>query len=427
MEINNVLLLIKVICETIRYSNNEIIYLFITGIINTKSGHITKIYNSSNNYHYSTFYKFIETAKWSYIKVHQRFCLLLIVLFRPEIKALIIDDYINYRCRKNKTVKGKFQYDHTHKPNMNRYVWGQNILIVAAQVNVNEIELTLPVFFKLVGKGQNKINTTVDLLKITKRFFETNRIIIGNQTAVFDAFFAKKKLIQSNDENFTKIFQVRKDTALYELPKSSRSKHKRGRKRKYGKKISVKRKIKLNQVIKINIYGKEHTIHYREYVCKARFLDGRVVKAVYLTFDDFDKIHLIISTDVNLSAFEIIKAYSIRFNVEHLINQIKNTFCLKEVWMQNPLTYCRMLYLKLWSIVITQLSVISNKTVIENYVKEQLPWRIKTNGIIPITAGIVQNLLSTFFGLMSYSMFLSKVQNIKSMSENNRFYQHTIT
>jgi hypothetical protein len=71
---------------------------------------------------------------------------------------------------------------------------GQNILILAVQVNILGVDLTLPVLLKLVGKGQNKFDLTVDLLKIVHRFFETNNIRTDEQTVVFDAFFAKKKL-----------------------------------------------------------------------------------------------------------------------------------------------------------------------------------------------------------------------------------------
>lgn len=426
MEFYNVLLLIKTICDSVRYSNNEIIYLFLTGFINTKSGHITKIFNSESTYHFTTFYKFIEKAKWSYLKVHQKFSQVIILLFKPKINGLIVDDYINYRSRNKTTVKGGFQYDHSHKANRSQYVWGQNILILAVQVHILGVGLTLPVLLKLVGKGQNKIDLTVDLLKIVHRFFETNNIRTDEQTVVFDAFFAKKKLIESNC-GFTKIFQMRHDAALYELPKNNRSSHKRGRKRKYGQRITVKRKSKLKQTLELNIYGHKHTVHFREYICKARFLDGRVVRAIYLTFDQFDKIHLIISTDVQLTALEIMKIYSVRFNVEHLINQLKNTFCLKDIWMQNPRTYCRMMYLKLWSIVITQLSVVSNEAAIKHYVKEHMPWRIKSNGYIPVTAGIAQNLLNEYLGLMSYQSFLSKVRNINYVRQNNQFSLHLWT
>jgi DNA gyrase/topoisomerase IV subunit A len=172
MEFYNVLLLIKTICDSVRYSNNEIIYLFLTGFINTKSGHITKIFNSESTYHFTTFYKFIEKAKWSYLKVHQKFSQVIILLFKPKINGLIVDDYINYRSRNKTTVKGGFQYDHSHKANRSQYVWGQNILILAVQVHILGVGLTLPVLLKLVGKGQNKIDLTVDLLKIVHRFFE---------------------------------------------------------------------------------------------------------------------------------------------------------------------------------------------------------------------------------------------------------------
>ncbi|MDP4196294.1 MAG: hypothetical protein Q8940_14655, partial [Bacteroidota bacterium] len=55
----------------------------------------------------------------------------------------IIDDTFIYRSRKEKVLKGSVFYDHSKKPNRKRYIYGQNLLMMAALVNIQGVEVTL--------------------------------------------------------------------------------------------------------------------------------------------------------------------------------------------------------------------------------------------------------------------------------------------
>ncbi|MCB2215733.1 MAG: hypothetical protein KQH59_06675 [Desulfobulbaceae bacterium] len=63
-------------------------------------------------------------------------------------------------------------------------------------------------------------------------------------------------------------------------------------------------------------------------MCLERFLKGRLVRAVWLQFEDecgtLSKSRLLLSTDHSLSAEAIFTAYARRRSIEDLFKQMKN-------------------------------------------------------------------------------------------------------
>lgn len=120
VELNNVLILVNVIIESIKYRNKRVIFEIIIELIKTKSGHVTKLIKAGNDFHYSVIYKFIERNNWNALSVHQKFILAVIKMFNIRSFTFIIDDSIIYRSRKKKTVKGATLYDHSNKADRDR-------------------------------------------------------------------------------------------------------------------------------------------------------------------------------------------------------------------------------------------------------------------------------------------------------------------
>lgn len=421
MELNNVLILIYVIIESISYRNKEVIFQVIIELIRSKSGHVTKLIKASNDFHYSVIYKFIERSKWNAITVHQKFILAVIKIFDIREITFIIDDSIIYRSRKKKTVKGAYLYDHSNKSNRSRYVWGQNILLMAAVINIAQKEIALPVIIHLLSytpnSKSNKISSSVKMISIVKHFFKEHNLTFDEITVTFDSFFAKKRLVSStarggdSNNDFRSIFQVRRDAALFSLPPQN-AKVKRGRKRIYGKRISINKFSQLNKQYTLSLYGRLQTVRLKEFTCKARFLKGQTVKAVYCRLASSKKINLYISTDLTLSAVDILKLYEKRWKIEPLFNELKNIFSFKDIWMQTVNSYQKFLHLKLWAFIITQLASLNNSASIEIFAKSNLPWRFRKNNKLTITNGITQLAMAEFLRLLSFSSFISKVSNI---------------
>ena len=120
------------------------------------------------------------------------------------------------------------------------------------------------------------------------------------------------------NRGFDVIGQVRRDTRLYDVP-APRLENQRGRSRKYGEKFTPEQVEHLHRwMATLHIYGKEQRVRLRSILAKARFLNGRLVRAVWCEFENDHKpgqwktAGLLLSTDTALTAEQIVESYSLR-------------------------------------------------------------------------------------------------------------------
>ena len=139
---------------------------------------------------------------------------------------------------------------------------------------------------------------------------------------------------------------------------------------------------------------------------------------------------LLISTDIKLSAIEIIQRYEKRWDIESMFNELKNRFRFKDIMMHNKQSYYQFLYFKIWCFIIIKLISLQYKNKIIDYVREMLPWRVVSKKKVKITAGVTKLALKTIFTTLDISMFFPKVnkniENTDSMKfEEDYFYDLT--
>src|SRR4051794_15502206 len=132
---------------------------------------------------------------------------------------------------------------------------------------------------------------------------------LGAITLLLDAWYMKGYLISDVlTRDIIVIAQVRRDTALYEPPPLRTGKP--GRPRKYGDRITQEKlKMLAPTHTELPIYGGQRTVRYRTAVCMARFLGGRLVRAVWvLMFVDgkWTAERLLLSTDPSHTAEYVI-------------------------------------------------------------------------------------------------------------------------
>jgi hypothetical protein len=103
-----------------------------------------------------------------------------------------------------------------------------------------------------------------------------------------------------------------KDTRLYDVP-APRREGQKGRSRKYGEKYTPERIEHLDRwTATLNIYGKEQRVLLRSKLVKARFLNGKLVRAVWCEFANDKKQNqwktasLLLSTDTTLTAEQVV-------------------------------------------------------------------------------------------------------------------------
>lgn len=189
--------------------------------------------------------------------------------------------------------------------------------------------------------------------------------------------------------------QIRKDSALFLPPEPVT--RKRGRPKKYGPKLSFSRVIKLFplQSLQLNVWGKERTFEFYFFQAKARFLKGVLCNCLWCRFSTDEKNsaswHLLISTDISLSASEMITTYAKRWSVEPSFNNIKNTFGLSQAWQQGEKAFDR------WRCILCIAYGICSYSSL--FFGEQLtellpiPWRKGR----PMTAGWAKEILGRIF------------------------------
>ncbi len=149
--------------------------------------------------------------------------------------------------------------------------------------------------------------------------------------------------------------------------------------------------------IKLFVYGKMRWVRYRHALAQARFLNGRMVVAVWSSIEDdkgkMPKDRLIIATDLTLSATDVIWIYARRWPIESMFNQAKNNWGWKETWQQTCQVLHRWFHIMGIGYALPQLLAIKGGDKV-NRLASVTPWR---NGQ-PIAAGRVRSGLVRIFG-----------------------------
>jgi hypothetical protein len=335
--------------------------------------------------------------------------MLWIILFFKIVKLSIsIDDSIIYRSRKKKVPNGHKQFDHANKANRSNYVFGQRWLAFGLIIEIRGMRVTLPLFIYLVEPEKNLISTTIFILSKIRKVMKQRELELKVEL-ITDSWFARKRLIlrATSKYGFSVITMARRDSAIYKLPPYRRKKA-RGRSKKKGKKI-LPTLEDLKKEKTLNLYGKEVKVRYKQAICKARFLEYAIIKAVWVEFDNNQSMRLIISTNTSLSGIEIIRRYAKRWDIEPMFNELKNNFRFKDIMMHTKQSYYQFLYFKIWCFIIIKLSSIEFRQTIVEYVKVMLPWRVHHKKGVTVTAGATQLALQTVFSTLHIDLFFPKV------------------
>ncbi|HFD32957.1 MAG TPA: transposase [Gammaproteobacteria bacterium] len=361
------------------------------GCLLTQSGFVTSawwILDMKN--HWFSYHKWLEAGKWSYLKLMRQWVKLFIHLFGQERIYLCIDDSIVLRASK-KAPASQIHHQHGNKPDLSSFVRGQCWVGLAATVERLGKNTALPLLFRLPpDKGNtSKIQAAKTLLRSIRQLLKNNVV-----TVLADSWYMRRSFIQAQvNKGFTVIGQVRIDTVFYQLPKAHTG---RGRPRKYGKKYTKQDIMNLPvETTTRKLYGREQTLHYRTKVAQARFLKGQLVRFVWCEFEDdkgTKKPRLLLSTDTELTALQIILAYEKRWSIEPMFNQMKNAWGMKQAWQQTRQVLHRWVHLIALGYVLPQLLAIKCHDKVEPLLKHA-PWQSHTD----TTAGRIRMGLLKYF------------------------------
>jgi DDE superfamily endonuclease len=377
------------------------------GAAATKSGHVTDaILTSGLSRTWTTYYWFLERGRWSWLHVWHALLEVLTMLFNPPVWHVVVDDSVVERIS-TRAPGSLIHHNHTAKPNRPPFLRGQGWLCLAAVVERGFHIGAVPLMLRLVRRGTNrgKLRSARFLLRLLGQR-------LGQVRVLLDAWFMRAWLIRhTRADGHTVIGRVRRDLALYEVPRPPRQRR-RGRPRKYGQRLTPARveALPVHRNARI-LYGNLEVVRWRSCRVAARFLHGMVVRAVWVELerpDRADKLpqqRLLICTDPDLPALDVITAYAKRWAVEPLFKDMKHGWGLRDAWQRSRQGLMRWTTLLGVGYALTQILAYTDPARLAG-LAEPAPWRppgTQTAGVI--RAGIVRILrgmgLPAFIAAMS--------------------------
>lgn len=332
--------------------------------------------------HWTSYFKWLQKGKWSWVALALQLGRLLVHWNPDKQWYLAIDDTVVFRNSK-KAPSSQIHHLHGNKANRPQFVRGQCWVSLSAIIDGQKQAWSLPLISRLTrlsGNG-NKLVTTAVLLRVMRSCF-------SGATVLMDSWYMRGALITSlQNMGYHVIGQVRKDTALYGVPQPS---GKRGRPRKYGEKYSPDRVLSLKEVkVKTRIYGRWQSLRYRSVIAKARFLEGQLVKAVWVQFENEDgslkPARLLLTTRTDMTGLDIIKAYAKRWSIEPMFHQLKNRWGWNETWQQSRQVLHRWVQVISIGYALVQLLAYWKESTPKEIILD-VPWRKSA----PVTAGLVR-------------------------------------
>jgi len=350
---------------------------------------------------------------------------------QPVKVYVAIDDSFTFRSRNKKVPNGYWDYDHAKKHNRSKYVWGQNILAVIFVLEYGDSKLIrLPFRIKLKASNITKIHYGRYMMKAAIIFL-TRLNLIKKTIISFDSWFTNYPMIAEFASIVTIVAQAKLNYAFYYLPPELTGKRKRGAPKKYGDRVKKPTIDELQNEVTLHLYSQDMTIRYNSLIVKARFLQGMVVKIVYIQFPDAKKLRLLISTDINMSAVDIIKAYEKRWNVESFFYEYKHMLGLKDMMQHSLRTYYKWAYIRLISYNIINFLKISHEPEIKSFISLSSPWRTTNKKVkLSISLRMAQAYFFSLFSSFDKTQLLHETINNSNQflkenaqASNNRGYK----
>jgi hypothetical protein len=305
------------------------------GAATTRGGHVTDaILAAGLSRSWTSYYWFLQRGRWAWLAVWRALLAALATLFEPRVWHVVIDDTVVERLS-TRAPGSLVHRNHTAKPNRSRFLRGQGWLCLAAVVEHGWRVGAVPLMLRLVRRGTNrgKLASARFLLRLLG-----DRL--GRVRVLLDAWFMRARLIEAAvADGHTVIGRARRDLALYAVPRPPR-RRRRGRPRKYGPRMTRERieALPVRRSARI-LYGQLEVVRYRSCRVAARFLKGRVVRAVWVRLERPDQPgeerRLLVCTDPDLPATEVITSYAKRWSVEPLFAAMKHGWGLKDAWQQS--------------------------------------------------------------------------------------------
>jgi DDE superfamily endonuclease len=260
-------------------------------------------------------------------------------------RLVLVGDGIKIPKRGKKMPGVKLLHQQSDSNTKPEYIMGHSLqavsLLVQAAQSVFAVPLAARIHEGLVWSNRDKrtlLDKMLGLLGILN---------IGTQFYfVADAYYAAGKVVKGLlEQGHHLVSRVKSNAVAYAPAEQKKGKRKRGAPKRYGKKIKLKSLLSDTgsmQKIASPVYGERNVIlRYR--VCDLLWRPaGRLVRFVAVIHPTRGSC-LLMTTDISLSAIDIIRLYGLRFKIEHSFKQATHQIgsFAYHFWMKDmvPLRY----------------------------------------------------------------------------------------
>jgi hypothetical protein len=310
--------------------------------------------------HFTSFYRFLREAKWSVTAVRQR-------LWAP-CRARCVDAAGRVFVAADDTVAakrgGKFDGLGWHHDPMNRQhprhlTHGHCFVClagIAEQTRDHFVALFVGCALYVQQKACHAPRVFATKLELAARLACELELGPGQVLVlVADGAYARQPFVQAlRQAGRHVVSRLRNDTAVYDAP-PPREPGQRGAPRKYGEKHKAREWAAQQEweETRMRLYGRERRVLYQTRVGLQKTL-GETIRLVAVRLGDGPVVFLF-STDLTLTATEIIRVYAARFPIEIGFRNSKQEFGFATYQVRSGASIERIAHLCLWSQTLLQL------------------------------------------------------------------------
>jgi len=297
------------------------------------------------------FYLFLASAMIKWDQILMRVLELLGENILTDGLLMLIVDDTTYGKSGKKISGCQTHFDHAAKLNHSKWIFGHCRVIVGLQVFIHGRWACLPLLQKLYQRAEKPLKTkgnkkssgkgnkakssqhTSSPTKIEIAFELINRLrrFIGKPVLVnTDSWFGVKTMLDGLDGATDQpkahvLSRLRININLFDFPQAQ-SRKKKGRPAKYGKKLPKLSELATRYERKKGlffIYGKQRECVYSEFTSMCRCLQ-RPIKVVLIHNEKTKRFFPIFTTDLTMTAQQMIERYSARWKIECSIKELKH-------------------------------------------------------------------------------------------------------
>ncbi len=272
---------------------------------------------------HDAYHRFLPDGRWQMNRLWQILAQILVHMFcRTGHIVLALDDTLFHRSGRKVDGAGYWRDAVRSTRKHTVYAWGLNLVVLTLQIQPawGGEPLGLPINMRLHRKnGDSLIALAEQMIKEVRQWFPERRFRV-----VGDGFYAT--LAGKSLEKTTIISRMRRDANLYELPPNRRKKQRR-RPRKRGKKLASLEKMAAHiqnwQMVTFRQRGKTaKRLIYTRVVLWYHVSHSPVLLVISRDPAGKAKDDFLFTTDVTLTAAEVLECYNDRWAIE---DTFKNT------------------------------------------------------------------------------------------------------